>query len=95
MRTIIQRNVAEFNQLCEATVLPLPDLSSILAGSESEGTVAEALHKLNVMLAQLKGIVAQREPVIKQIKEVEEAFREAHWHFQHQQENLFNNRVRT
>ena len=95
MRAIIQRNIGEVSQLCESTGLPLPDLSVILAGSESEGTVAEALHKLNVMLAQLKAIVAEREPIIKQIREVEEAFREAHWHFQHQQDNLFNNRART
>ena len=94
MRAIIQRNVGEVSQLCEATGLPLPDLGAILAGAESEGLVAEALHKLNVMLAQLKGIVAAREPVIKQIREVEEGFKEAHWHFQHQQDNLFNNRVR-
>jgi hypothetical protein len=94
MRAIIQRNVAEVSQLCEATGLPLPDLSAILAGSESENHVAEALHKLNVMLAQLKTIVAAREPIIKAVREVEEAFKEAHWHFQHQQDNVLNNRVR-
>lgn len=93
MRAIIQRNIVEVSQLCESTGLPTPDLSVILAGSESEGLVAEALHKLNVTLAQLKGIVSQREPIIKQIREVEESFKEAIWHFQHQQDNLFNNRV--
>jgi hypothetical protein len=93
MRAIIQRNIVEVSQLCESTGLPTPDLSVILAGSESEGLVAEALHKLNVMLAQLKGIVSQREPIIKQIREVEDSFKEAIWHFQHQQDNLFNNRV--
>lgn len=93
MRVIIQRHIVDIGQLCETTGLPTPDLSAILAGSDSEGTVSEALHKLSLMLNELKAIVGKREPVIKQIKDVEEGFKEAIWLFQHQQDNLFNNRV--
>lgn len=93
MRVIIQRNVDTVRDLSKSTGLPMPDLGGVLEGAESEGLVAEALHKINLTVAQLKSVVAQREPVIKQIREVEEDFKEAHWHFVHQQDNLLNDRV--
>jgi hypothetical protein len=56
--------------------------------------IADTLNKLVRMLAEVTVITEQREPVIKAIGEVEESFREALWHRQHQQDNFFNNRVR-
>lgn len=93
MRIIIQRNVDTVRELSKATGLPMPDLGAVLEGTDSEGLVAESLHKINLTVAQLKSVVAQREPIIKQIREVEEDFKEAHWHFVHSQDNLLNNRV--
>lgn len=51
------------------------------------------LSKLVRMLAEVTVIVEQREPIMKVITDVEEAFKEIHWHFLHKQDNHFNNRV--
>lgn len=55
--------------------------------------VAEVLSKLVRMLAEVTVMIEQREPVMKVITDVEEAFKEAHWHFLHKQDSTFNNRV--
>jgi hypothetical protein len=55
--------------------------------------VAEVLSKLARMLAEVTILVEQREPIMKAIAEIEESFKEAHWHFLHKQDNHFNNRV--
>lgn len=47
------------------------------------------------MLGEVSAIVARREPVIKTIGEVEDAFKEIRWHYQHQQEVVYNSRVRS
>ena len=57
--------------------------------------VADALSKLVKMIAEVTIIVEKREPIIKLIAEVEEAFKEIKWHYQHQQQGVYNNRVST
>lgn len=93
MRSMIHSKVAEMARLCESTVLPMPSLSILLDELDSPGQVAEVLSKLVNMLAQLTVLVEQRDPIMRTIIEVEEGFKEAAWHHQHQQDNLFNNRV--
>lgn len=93
MRGMIQVKTAEMARLCETTVLPMPNLSVLVDNVESPGQVAEVLSKLVRMLAQFTVLVEQREPIMRTIIEVEEGFKEAAWHHQHQQDNLFNNRV--
>ena len=95
MRVIIQNNVAVVRSLCAETELPVPDLSSILSGADAENAVAGVLQKINSAVIALRAVLETREPVLRAAREVEEGFREAHWHFVHQQDNLFNNRVRT
>lgn len=56
--------------------------------------VAEVLSKLVRMVAEFTVIVERREPIMKAIKDIEEVFKEAHWHFLHKQDNSFSNRVR-
>ena len=90
---MIQVKTAEMARLCETTVLPMPSLSVLVDNVDSPGQVAEVLSKLVRMLAQFTVLVEQREPIMRTITEVEEGFKEAAWHHQHQQENLFNNRV--
>lgn len=94
MRVIIQNNVAVVRSLCAETELPVPDLSAVLAGADAENAVAGVLQRINSAVIALRAVLETREPVLRAIKEVEEGFREAHWHFLHQQDNLFNNRVR-
>lgn len=93
MRSMIHSKVAEMARLCESTVLPMPSLDVLLNELNSPGQVAEVLSKLVNMLAQFTVLVEQREPIMRTIIEVEECFKEAAWHHQHQQDNLFNNRV--
>ena len=95
MRSMIHSKVAEMARLCETTVLPMPSLSILLDELESPGQVAEVLSKLVNMLAQFTVLVEQRDPIMRVIVEIEECFKEAVWHHQHQQDNLFNNRVRS
>lgn len=96
MRAIIARNAAAARALCVSTGLPAPDLSAVLAGAQAEGSgqVSAALHKLSVVTAALREVVAAREPVMRGAQEVEDAFREVHWLVTHQQDAQFNNRVR-
>lgn len=53
------------------------------------------LSKLVRMLAEVTVMVEQREPIMKVITDIEEGFKEAHWHFLHKQDTHFNNRVRS
>jgi hypothetical protein len=94
MRVMIQAKSVEIGRLCESTWLPVPDLSVLVDDVESPGQVADVLSKLMRMVAEVATLVEKREPVIKVIQEVEDSFKESLWHFQHQQENLFNSRVR-
>jgi hypothetical protein len=61
--------------------------------NRSDLQVAEVLSKLVRMLAEVTVIVEQREPIMKVIADIEESFKEAHWHFLHKQDKHFNNRV--